>query len=175
MLIILEGVEGAGKTSIANCLKNDFGYHIYTTERPRNTSNKFDFSSLWRGEIKSIIKLLHIISKEKIVFDRLHLSEFVYSCLYSHYAKNFDIIKEVDKELLNYGARIVYCYAKPQTLLTRVKNKLIDEFDKDFMVNYTKHLSLFQEALMLTSIKMYYLNTGEVSVKEGVNDILNVR
>ena len=82
-LIIVEGVDKIGKTTMCGTLATHLDVHIY--KRP---SDEFDFTRLVCGGVGlETCKLLSHLRKTgaSIIFDRLHLSEYVYGKINRHY------------------------------------------------------------------------------------------
>lgn len=78
-IIIIEGADRIGKTSLCGTLETHLGIKIY--KRP---SDGFDFTRLRCGGVGlETCELLSHLRKtgESIIFDRLHLSEYVYGKL----------------------------------------------------------------------------------------------
>lgn len=75
MRIILEGVDGMGKTTLANHLCQKFGFGYYHPPRPlkKDFKNYFIYSF---DEYKAVLQLNHVI------LDRSFISEYAYN--YNH-------------------------------------------------------------------------------------------
>lgn len=107
MIIILEGPDGSGKTTLANKLTEDLGvtrYHV--------------------GHVpgKQFLRYLNIAldGPKHVVFDRFHISEMVYSTLFrespSLSIHQFFALEEV---LTDMDARLIHCTATNGTLVER--------------------------------------------------------
>lgn len=82
-IIIVEGVDKIGKTTMCGTLSTHLGVNIY--KRP---SDEFDFTRLRCGGVAlETCNLLSHLRKtgKSIIFDRLHLSEYVYGKINRHY------------------------------------------------------------------------------------------
>lgn len=96
-IIIVEGVDRTGKTSLCQTLEGRLGIKIYS--RP---SDGFDFTRLVNGGVaKEMMQLLTHLhrTQQSIIFDRLHLSEFVYGKFNRNYeewenARYFNCMEE---------------------------------------------------------------------------------
>lgn len=88
-IIIVEGVDRTGKTTLCNMLKDRLNVDIY--KRP---SDGFDFTRLRCGGVgHETCQLLSHLRKtgQSIIFDRLHLSEYVYGKLNRAYDEDDNI------------------------------------------------------------------------------------
>ena len=90
MLIIVEGIDRVGKTTLCNMLKDKLGFKIY-----KHKNNNFNYSKMDNdNETDKMLQLLDLYeqigSDVNIVFDRFHWSDFVYGKIERNY--NEDII-----------------------------------------------------------------------------------
>lgn len=108
MIIILEGPDGSGKTTLSNLLTDELGvtrYHV----------GHVDMGSQFLRYLN-----LALDGPKPVVFDRFHISEMVYSALFrgesSLSVHQFYALEEI---LLDLGARLVHCTATNGTLTER--------------------------------------------------------
>ena len=88
-IIIVEGVDKIGKTTLCGTLEGHLNIHTY--KRP---SDEFDFSRLVCGGVaQDVIQQLSYLRKKgtHIIFDRLHLSEYVYGKIDRNYDEHDNI------------------------------------------------------------------------------------
>lgn len=86
--IIIEGIDGVGKTSLIQNILNTYGYyHVIHYEKPRkcaayqNTNNP-----LFEYQKQSFEEGLKLLNHDvRVLFDRFHLGEWVYAPLYRKY------------------------------------------------------------------------------------------
>lgn len=101
-IVIIEGVDRIGKTTLCKALQSDFNFKIF--DRP---SDGFNFAKLKCGDVGfDICKTLKRFrdNKQSIIFDRLHLSEYVYGKLDRKYDERdnvywFDVAEMFMEEL----------------------------------------------------------------------------
>lgn len=100
MVIIIEGVDRVGKTTLALKLKEKLNCEIYHDKAKKNHDvfNSEEVDSKFRNHIRNIKS-----SKESIIYDRFHLSELVYD---SMRGQKFNLYNKVDREL-NYEQAIL--------------------------------------------------------------------
>lgn len=108
MIIILEGPDGSGKTTLSNQLTDELGvtrYHVGHV-----------------GKGSQFLRYLNLAldGPNPVVFDRFHISEMVYSTLFrekpSLSVHQFYALEEV---LLGMDTRLVHCTATNGTLAER--------------------------------------------------------
>jgi hypothetical protein len=76
-IIILEGCDGSGKTTLANWLRDELGYHIVKTGPPapgESTFKSYTAALLEAAEAA-------VYNGRRTVFDRLHTGETIYGPL----------------------------------------------------------------------------------------------
>ena len=105
--IIIEGLDALGKSSLIKSIRNELGYfEIIHFAKPETLAfydgltNNEEFNKLQSfhryqyDSFENLMKLL--ISDAKLIFDRSHLGESVYSPLYRSYSG--DYVFELEKE-----------------------------------------------------------------------------
>lgn len=104
MKIIIEGPDGAGKSTLANLLSIKTGYPIIHRSNPKTDEEKKRMFDMYLQDAKSDLCM---------IYDRFLYSELVYgpimrdtSCL------NFEQMYEVEVELEKTGAIIIVCNNK---------------------------------------------------------------
>lgn len=105
-IVIVEGVDRSGKTTVANALSRALGIPVF-----RNREFGLDVESHERGacyEIQKMWLMLNMVETfdDDVIFDRLHLSEFVYGLIERGYVNNN--VWKVDERLSSLGAIIVH-------------------------------------------------------------------
>lgn len=101
MIVIVEGIDRVGKTTLCDMLSKEIDFPTFKHD------SKFDYSKMDNeNETDKMLQMLTIckIGNVSVVFDRFHLSDFVYGVLDRGYDKekayfNFlDIEKNMQKE-----------------------------------------------------------------------------
>ena len=115
MIIAVEGIDRTGKSTFCEALSDNTGFvNFYSPESDimkNKDKNMYD-------EADKCLKLATLadLSSTDVVFDRFHMSDFVYGIL----NRNYDIdeatklFKKVDEKLAKLG--VVVYYFKPKTV-----------------------------------------------------------
>ena len=115
MIIAVEGIDRTGKSTFCEALSDNTGFvNFYVPESDivkNKDKNMYD-------EADKCLKLATLadLSSTDVVFDRFHISDFVYGIL----NRNYDIdeatrlFKKVDEKLAKLG--VVVYYFKPKTV-----------------------------------------------------------
>lgn len=129
--IILEGVDGCGKTTLANKIKDKFPERNFkivhlTRETPNNRAY---FEAL-------------LFSKENIIFDRLHIGQFVYQTEDQRKANGWMTSKDLEEfeKLINRMkaiVKIIYVDTPTETCLINCKK---DAEDSHYTFEYIESL-----------------------------------
>ena len=147
-MIIIEGLDGTGKTTLANDLLNKNYILINNNLTSESHYDKY----------VNIIKTSDINS----VSDRSFVSEMVYGKVLSGTTKlseeEFDNLIKLYSE---YKTRIIYLYASKEILLKRRKNDIKDS--KVIFHLYQELMDEFERRLDYISayIDVFSINTGE--------------
>lgn len=127
--IILEGVDGAGKSTIANRIMNDnpeLNYKIvHCTRHTPNTKE-------WFREL--------ILSEDNIIFDRAMYGQFVYQTKEERKERGQLTVEDLyylEEFMRDYGVEVWYVHADLNTCLVNCKK---DSEDSYYTLDYIKSL-----------------------------------
>lgn len=140
MVIIIEGLDRTGKTTLANKLSERFNIPIYKKDR-EELGNSFEEDELINlGDTIATIKLFNseLFKGRHVILDRFHWSEYVFNmvdragCLDDKY---LDIVcDEMDKNTSNY----IIIHMHPINLLRCVRDDE-DGRDIDVFADYYRY------------------------------------
>lgn len=138
MIIIVEGIDRVGKTTLCNMLSKEFGINIFKNQ------SFYGLCISKETEIELINQLINFVNCVNcdIIFDRLHLTEFVYGLCNRNYA-NTDIVK-IDKKLSEMNCLLIY-----------VKPTDIDESSKQHGSDLRSHDTCFEAIFKNSKIKKF--------------------
>lgn len=144
MIIIVEGIDRVGKTTLINRIVEECGFKKFDFIEKYKKDHKLenDFTEIVETEkMYMMLSGLMLLSKmnANIIVDRFHLSEFVYGKINRNY-ENIECIK-IDKILANMGVLLIYM--RPTNL---------DKSSMEHGNDLGEHLALFNEILGYTQI-----------------------
>ena len=167
MIVILEGLERTGKSTIAEILENNFGFIKF---KDHNHLRFMDLKSI-ANRLDSTLSMLVSLNKagKNIVLDRFHISELIYGTNDRGYRDcDFDHIYYIDEVLSHLNTKLY--------LLERnVNNEYVEAFPRK--VNETGLLE-YQKKFRYAFDKSYIenkciYNTSEMSFYDVAKDISN--
>lgn len=137
MIIILEGIDKSGKTSVIQDLEKDVLVNsiVWKVHNKPKTGNRRDQDKIWTAYSELFHQALATHKKINVVFDRSYPSELVYSQVKRRYDAFYDLRWwELDKSLKD-DVVLIYCYAPEEELkkrffLTGEKHLTESEFPK---------------------------------------------
>lgn len=122
MIIILEGPDGSGKTTLANALAKQTKYPIKHCVQP-----KPDESGML-GMYLNLIK-----SNKNLILDRSWYSEMVYGPVMRGTSEiSYPDMYLLEQALVKHGAIIIHCTDKPEVLWCRCAKR-----GEDYVTNYS--------------------------------------
>ena len=120
-IIILEGENKTGKTTIADLLHKKTGYKIYKSSQPgKNPFNEY-------------MEVLDKIGNKNAIIDRFHLGEFVYGPIYrGKCGLTMEQMKKIEDRLLEKDSMLIYCYDTSANIHKRFisENEEFAKYDK---------------------------------------------
>lgn len=123
MIIIIEGPDGAGKTTLANKIQKQTGYMLLHRSQPKTEEEK----AKMMDEYLSVLR-----SGKNCIMDRCWYSEMVYGPVMRDAAYiSYPQMYELEKQLARVGGLIIHCTGPMQTLwkrcLTRGEDYIVDK------------------------------------------------
>lgn len=165
MLVIVEGIDRVGKTTLCNEINKETNFKIFKYNsliENKDKTNKY--------ETDKLLLTLEVckISNPYIIFDRFHLTDFVYGVLQRNYKlkeayENFEIL---EKALEKFDNKVVLILVEPVD---------VERSSKEHGSDLRKHAQLFEalfnESKIKNKIKCNYNTLDEAIkfVKENVN------
>lgn len=163
-IIIFEGHDMSGKTTIAKALANQTGLPYFKIER----DNKWwDPDTNLKYTTEEISKFL-AKTNMRVILDRWVPSDYVYSKLFNRHI-DFDRIFKIDKILAKTKTLIVLCYKDKYAFQ-------IDEKDKDLVGPdvYNKMTNLYFEYAKKSECNIFKLNTSDENLTKQLSLITNI-
>lgn len=162
-IIIFEGHDKAGKSTIAKALSEKIQVPIFKVKR-----NKY----LWDAVVnlnyltEGITQFIEQ-TQSSAILDRWHASDYVYGKLFDRdvsYRKIF----ELDERFADMDALIVICYKKEASYIP-------DEEDKEFitMNDYSKMTDLYKEFILETKCRFVFIDTSDENLETQLQTIIH--
>lgn len=149
MFIIIEGPDGAGKTMLANKLRDQTGYMLLHRSQPKTEEEK----AKMMDEYLQVIK-----SGKNCIFDRAWYSEMVYGPVMRDASViDYPQMYALEKSLAKCGAIVIHCTAPANTLwkrcTTRGEDYIVDAVT--FKKIYDGYQALMYEVPHLVPVVTY--------------------
>jgi len=152
MIIIIEGVDKTGKTTLAKELAKKLGLQYFKSNLQKGHFNNNDFKNALKYEGLFMIDFLEQVNINLII-DRSYPSEFAYARAYERETDD-KILFELDDRCAKLGVLMIYCY---KTDNDQYLNELTDEIIIDHTkMDLIKHC--YDSFFKMTACKHLYLN-----------------
>lgn len=132
MIIIVEGIDRVGKTTLCNKLSEELGIKIF---KRTNFMELKEYDN--KNETDKMIQIANVVNEldENIIFDRLYFSDFVYGTIERNYnsfeaSNNFTKIDKFISELNNVF--LIYILPVDIKWSSREHGKDLSKYDELF-------------------------------------------
>lgn len=146
MMIVLEGIDGVGKTTLANLLSKTYNAGI--VHATRETPNDW----AWFNELMDVAK------DRNLIMDRAFWGQFVYQDPEER-KLTWEQLHELEHRLEQEGGKLIYVTASAEDILTRLGARA-ETLSRPLM----ELMCRYQEVSTLAdcSVIIYNTSTGEV-------------
>lgn len=149
MIIIVEGIDRVGKSTLCNKLSKELRMPIY-----KHDNKQFDYSAMDNeNETDKMLQLIDLygILNGDVIFDRFHMSDLVYGIMLRNYnvqsaSKNYKLI---DDRLSGLW--------RQEAILILVKPTDIEKSSHEHGTDLTEYDRLMQAAFDMSDIEMKYI------------------
>lgn len=115
MIIIIEGIDGSGKTTLAKQLSAQTGYPIIHKSNPKDDVEKLRMM----GEYLQLVR-----GNKNVIFDRCWYSEMAYGPVMRDKSYiSFPQMYELERHAAKAGALIIYCTGPLHVLWNRCQKR----------------------------------------------------
>ena len=139
MIIIIEGPDGSGKTTLAGVLSRQTGFPMVHRTQPKSEEEKARMMQEYVATIKA---------GKNAIFDRCWYSEMVYGPIMRDKSViSYPEMYELEWLLTKRGALIIYCTDRPETLWYRCSKR-----GEDYITDYDTFVSICKEFDKIMSV-----------------------
>lgn len=129
MIIIMEGPDGSGKTTLAEQLSRQTGYEIIHRTKPANEEEK---------KAMHLMYLKTIAKNKNVIFDRCWYSEMAYGpVMRDDSVITYPQMYELEKALAKKGAMIIYCTGNRDEMWKRATSR-----GEDYITSPTDYINI---------------------------------
>lgn len=162
MIIIIEGIDRVGKTTLANMLSERFNIPIYKQERIGGNNQQLNIPFGGRTNGKTLIRNNLLLNycraktlvdfwnwngyNDNIIMDRFHWTEAVYGLVDRGSVEPMNLMKELEKDMLS---------EKDKYLIIQVMPTDIKWSSKQHGSDLTEHQKLFDELYSESKLNKY--------------------
>ena len=161
-VIIFEGADRSGKSSIAKALSAELNIPIYKSQRNKHFWDPIVNIHYFTESVTQFIEQTEV----SVILDRWMPSDYMYSKLFDRDI-SYRKIWELDERFSKLNTLLIICYKEP-------KYYVEDTEDFEFVnkTMYTQMTNLYKEYQDQSKIKnILYLNTSNENLKEQIEKI----
>jgi thymidylate kinase len=164
MIIVFEGVDGVGKSSIAKKLSEKLGFPVIK-------GSSFEQAKCTRDELFNKFYDM-LFDYDDLILDRYIHSNVVYAPLYEDFAMiSKGELRFLESQLELYDAIVIYLKADPEIIKQRLQKRGDEYISADKIEEISQR---YDEIFGETNLKHYVIDTGKYSVDEIVEMILEL-
>lgn len=139
MIIIIEGPDGSGKTTLAEQLSKQTGYPVVHRTQPKSEEEKKQMMQSYIDTIKA---------GRNCIFDRCWYSEMVYGPIMRDASViSYPEMYVIERMLAKKGALIIHCTDEPDVLWQRATKR-----GEDYIRDYGIHVDICEAFEELFSV-----------------------
>lgn len=173
MVIIIEGPDNVGKSTLIRNIKNHYNKNIianlaYSNVKQATPHEHINYSKLLYKNMFELCNFQSKVLNNIMILDRSHIGEMVYSPLYRNYSGDYVLDIEKEFDLSNYFL----------ITLTDLAENLIDRDDGlSHSINVSdknKELELFLESTTKSLIKhKFVMNINGLNITQVFNKVID--
>lgn len=129
MILILEGPDGSGKTTLATRLHATTGYPIYHRSKPENDEDKANMMEQLKADFKVY---------KNVIVDRCWYSEIVYgNIMRDGSVIDYPEMYDLERLALSKGALLIYCTGDPAAMYKRATAR-----GEDYITSFADYMQI---------------------------------
>ena len=149
-MIIVEGIDRVGKTTLVNLLKEKTGWPVLDDSYLYETEDMRKDKRVNVEKIKTIVNFARDVS-DKFIVDRLHWSEMIYGYCDRGY-DNVVPVLDIEDELVKVGAKIILVVPTD-----------IESSSKQHGKDLSKHVKIFEAVFDDSKMKKFRCDYNTLS------------
>lgn len=165
-IIIIDGPDMCGKTQIATEIARRFGYHYFKNSHERVEFGKDSdyFAKTLKYGLTYFIDFL-AQTDVKVIFDRCHPSEFVYSRIFER-ATDEQSLEWCDSALARTGASVIIPFRTDYA-------SVVDDSHPELVHSATlkKLHEMYVQFTLWTKIPTFWLNVDDENLEREIRDV----
>ena len=166
MVIIVEGIDRVGKTTLCKKISNLSGYKVFKKDRE---TLSMDLSEEYKsyinyGDALGIVQLVNNGLVKDFIFDRFHWTEYVYSAIDRCSILSPILMDYIEVEMLKAKDNWLMVYVKPKDLL---KSSI------EHGNSLEKHYNMYNKLLENTKLRTVVVN-GYDDIDNGIKTIVKI-
>lgn len=177
MIIVVEGPDNVGKSTLINNIKNevkDILFHTihYGSIKHNSVEECIEYNKELYNSMFSLMKASSNLDRTGLIFDRSHLGEMVYGNIYRGYTGEYvlDIEEKYKQEKFFKNVYLITLTDEPENLIKREDGLSfsIDPLKKQ------REIDLFLKAHLSSNIKnKLYLNINNLDANAVLREVLD--
>lgn len=129
MILILEGPDGSGKTTLATRLHATTGYPMYHRSKPENEEDKANMMEQLKADLKKY---------KNVIVDRCWYSEIVYgNVMRDGSVIDYPEMYDLERLALSKGALLIYCTGDPAAMYKRATAR-----GEDYITSFADYMQI---------------------------------
>jgi thymidylate kinase len=162
-IIILEGHDKSGKSTIAEALSKRISLPIFKMSRPKYFWDPLSFQTYATESITQMLEQTGV----SVILDRSFPSDYMYSTLFIR-PYDYERGKKTDERFATMNALIVYCYKNKSSYLE-------DPEDASFIStkDYDKMKTIYSSFLRSSRTRSIEINTSDEDLEKQLTTIIN--
>lgn len=163
-IIILEGVDCSGKTTLAHALAELSGYEVVR-------GSSFEIAQLGTGEMYG--HMMNLLKRNNIIIDRFFLSNFVYGTLYNKPTMSPDQFMDLAMETEKRGALTVYTTADLEIIAERMDERGDDDISLMDIPKIKQNYELAMNTAFASQAMVLRVDSSFIDIRNSASTIAN--
>lgn len=161
-IVIFEGHDQSGKTTIANELSARLAIPIFKIERTNTWWDPFINLRYATEAVTQFIEQTGV----SVILDRWMGSDYMYDKLFDRHS-DINKILNIDKRLAKLNAVIIICYKQPEYYTKDEKDGQLFKQEE-----YTKMTKLYEQYAEISNCRIFMIDTSDENLENQLKNII---